>query len=91
MRHSWLGRAGYDCVGCHDGLITDCSFTGKADFTATAAVQLKGGTTTVIVEKCRFRNAGERPLNIGGSTALSTSDLGTLSTKRAASWSEITR
>ncbi len=70
LRHSWLGGQGIDCVGCHDGLITDCSFTGKADFSATAAVQLKGGTSSVIVEKCRFLNAGDRPLNIGGSTDL---------------------
>lgn len=65
----WGGQ-GIDCVGCHDGLITDCSFTGKADFSATAAVQLKGGTSSVIVEKCRFVKAGDRPLNIGGSTDL---------------------
>ena len=39
-------------------------------FTASAAIQLKGGTSGIIVEKCRFLNAGERPLNIGGSTGL---------------------
>ncbi len=29
---------------------------------------MKGGTADVVVEKCHFLNAGERPLNAGGST-----------------------
>ena len=65
----WGGQ-GIDFVGCHDSLITACRFTGKPGFTASAAIQLKGGTSGIIVEKCRFLNAGERPLNIGGSTGL---------------------
>jgi hypothetical protein len=65
----WGGQ-GIDFVGCHDSLITACQFTGKPGFTASAAIQLKGGTSGIIVEKCRFLNAGERPLNIGGSTGL---------------------
>lgn len=65
----WGGQ-GIDFVGCHHSLITGCRFTGKDDFTASAAVQLKGGTSDVIVEKCHFTNAGERPLNIGGSTGM---------------------
>jgi len=65
----WGGQ-GIDFVGCHDSLITNCRFTGKPGFTASAAIQLKGGTSGIIVEKCRFLHAGERPLNIGGSTGL---------------------
>jgi hypothetical protein len=65
----WGGQ-GVDFVGCHHSLITGCRFIGKEGFTASAAVQLKGGTSDVIVEKCHFTNAGERPLNIGGSTGL---------------------
>lgn len=65
----WGGQ-GIDFVGCHHSLITGCRFTGKDGFTASAGVQLKGGTSDVIVEKCQFTNAGERPLNIGGSTGL---------------------
>jgi hypothetical protein len=65
----WGGQ-GIDFVGCHDSLITACRFTGKPGFTASAAIQLKGGTSGIIVEKCRFLHAGERPLNIGGSTGL---------------------
>lgn len=65
----WGGQ-GIDFVGCHHSLITGCRFIGKEGFTASAAVQLKGGTSDVIVEKCHFTNAGERPINLGGSTGL---------------------
>ena len=65
----WGGQ-GIDCVGCHHVLVTGCEFTGKEGFTASAGVQLKGGTSDVVVEKCRFTNAGERPVNVGGSTGL---------------------
>ena len=65
----WGGQ-GIDFVGCHRALITGCRFVGKEGFTASAGVQLKGGTSEVTVEKCRFTKAGERPVNIGGSTGL---------------------
>ncbi len=65
----WGGQ-GIDFVGCHHSLITDCRFIGKEGFTASAGIQLKGGTSDVIVEKCHFTNAGERPINVGGSTGL---------------------
>ncbi len=65
----WGGQ-GIDFVGCHQSLITGCRFIGKEGFTASAGVQLKGGTSDVTLEKCHFTNAGERPINIGGSTGL---------------------
>lgn len=65
----WGGQ-GIDFVGCHDALITGCRFRGKEGFTASAGIQLKGGTSDVTVEKCHFTNAGERPINVGGSTGL---------------------
>ena len=65
----WGGQ-GIDFVGCHHSLITGCRFIGKEGFSATAGVQLKGGTSHVIVEKCHFTDAGERPINVGGSTGL---------------------
>ena len=63
----WGGQ-GIDFVGCHQSLITGCRFVGKEGFTASAGIQLKGGTSDVTVEKCHFLNAGERPINLGGST-----------------------
>jgi hypothetical protein len=65
----WAGQ-GIDFVGCHDALITGCQFEGKEGFSASAGIQLKGGTANVVVEKCRFINGGERPINAGGSTGL---------------------
>lgn len=65
----WGGQ-GIDFVGCHRALITGCRFVGKPGFTASAGVQLKGGTADVTVEKCRFTDAGDRPLHVGGSTGL---------------------
>lgn len=65
----WGGQ-GIDLVGCHRSLVTGCRFDGKEGFSASAGIQMKGGTSEVIVEKCRFKNAGERPLNLGGSTGL---------------------
>jgi hypothetical protein len=65
----WGGQA-IDFVGCHDALVTGCRFAGKPGFRTASGVQIKGGSSGVVVEKCRFENAGERPLNIGGSTGL---------------------
>lgn len=65
----WGGQ-GIDFVGCHDSLITECHFEGKEGFSASAGIQLKGGTSKVTIEKCHFRNAGQRPINAGGSTGL---------------------
>jgi polygalacturonase len=65
----WGGQ-GIDFVGCHNSLITGCRLIGKEGFTATAGIQLKGGSSDIIVEKCHFTNAGERPINLGGSTGL---------------------
>lgn len=65
----WGGQA-IDLVGCHQGLIVGCQFTGKEGFTATAGVQTKGGSSQITIAHCVFENAGQRPLNIGGSTGL---------------------
>jgi hypothetical protein len=65
----WGGQ-GIDLVGCHHSRIERCQLIGKPGFTATAGIQLKGGSSDIVVEHCRFQNAGERPLNLGGSTGL---------------------
>lgn len=67
---SGWGGQGIDMVGCHDSVIRDCQFIGKPGFTASAGVQTKGGASDVLIEGCRFVNAGERALNVGGSTGL---------------------
>lgn len=67
---SGWGGQGIDFVGCHHSLVTGCRLIGKEGFSATAGIQLKGGTSDITIEKCHFTNAGERPINLGGSTGL---------------------
>jgi hypothetical protein len=58
------GGSGIDMVGCHRGTIEGCSFRqGGAN-----AVQTKGGSSEIMIRKCLFREAGERGVNLGGST-----------------------
>lgn len=56
--------SGVDMVGCHRGLIRRCSF---GDLSANA-VQIKGGSGDIEVSQCIISNAGQRGINIGGST-----------------------
>lgn len=58
------GGSGIDMVGCHHGVIAGCVFRkGGAN-----AVQTKGGSADVTVRTCRFEDAGDRAVNLGGST-----------------------
>jgi len=58
------GGSGIDMVGCHRGQIKGCTFrTGEDN-----GVQTKGGSSNIVIEKCRFESAGQRGVNIGGST-----------------------
>lgn len=57
--------SGIDMVGCHQGVIKDCTFR----LGGSNAVQMKGGTSEMRVTHCLFENCGERCVNIGGGTA----------------------
>ena len=65
----WGGQA-IDFVGCHKSLITGCVFTGKAGFSQHTGPQFKGGCEDIVIEKCRFKDAGQRPVQAGGSTGM---------------------
>lgn len=65
----WAGQA-IDMVGCHKVRVTGCEIRGKQGFTQTTGIQTKGGSTEIVIEKCRFLQAGMRPLNLGGSTGM---------------------
>jgi hypothetical protein len=58
-----------DMVGCHDGAVIGCTFRYRGDVAANG-VQTKGGSRDIVIQRCRFENAGSRSVNIGGSTGL---------------------
>jgi len=69
-RFEGWGGSGIDMVGCHHGILEDCTFIGREGFSQSNGVQLKGGTEDVLIQCCFFNNAGQRSINLGGSTGL---------------------
>ncbi len=57
-----------DMVGCHDGVVENCTFTHGENAAMANGVQTKGGSRAVAIRKCKFINAGGRAVNLGGST-----------------------
>lgn len=64
------GGSGIDLVGCHQGVISGCTFEGKEGFSQSNAVQIKGGSSDIRVKNNTFLRPGQRGVNIGGSTGL---------------------
>lgn len=60
------GGSGIDMVGCHHGVIRQCSFSNMG----SNAIQAKGGTQYLRIERNFFVDCGNRTLNLGGSTGL---------------------
>ncbi len=65
----WGGSA-IDLVGCHGVVIEGCTFRGLSGHDQSSGVQVKGGSADVRIQACRFENAGQRAVNLGGSTGL---------------------
>ena len=63
------GGSGIDMVGCHRGVIQNCTFR-HDEGRGSNGVQAKGGTSEIAIRHCRFENAGERAINLGGGTGL---------------------
>jgi len=63
------GGSGVDMVGCHRGLIHACRFHGRTG-SMSHGLQAKGGSSEIVVRRCRFEDAGERAIQFGGSTGL---------------------
>jgi hypothetical protein len=61
------GGSAIDMVGCQRGKIEGCAFTYRGEVAANG-VQTKGGSSDIVISRCRFENAGSRAVNIGGST-----------------------
>lgn len=64
------GGSAVDMVGCRRGLIDRCTFHDDEHNPASNGVQAKGGSRDVTIRRCRFEHAGQRAVNIGGSTGL---------------------
>ena len=64
------GGSAIDMVGCHRGVIESCTFRDSEEKAAATGVQAKGGSRDIAIRRCRFEHAGERAVNIGGSTGL---------------------
>ena len=64
------GGSGIDMVGCHKGEISLCTFQGRENFSQSNAIQMKGGTTSILVRQNLFKDVGHRAINCGGSTGL---------------------
>lgn len=60
------GGSGIDMVGCHQGEIVRNHFENMG----SNAIQAKGGSRQITIEKNFFKNCGQRSLNLGGSTGL---------------------
>ena len=64
----WGDRgSGIDMVGCHRGEVTGCTFR-HGDRQGDNGVQAKGGSSEIAIRRCRFEHAGQRGVNLGGST-----------------------
>lgn len=63
------GGSGVDMVGCHRGVIQNCTFRHN-EGEGSNGIQAKGGTAEITIRHCRFENAGQRAINLGGSTGL---------------------
>ena len=59
-----VSGSGIDMVGCHRGIIAKCII----EDVSGSGIQSKGGTEDIDIRWNRFRNAGQRSVNIGGST-----------------------
>lgn len=64
------GGSAIDMVGCQRGRIERCTIRDRADGAAANGIQAKGGSRDITIRRCRFEDAGQRAVNIGGSTAL---------------------
>jgi hypothetical protein len=65
----WGGQA-IDFVGCRDAIIRRCRITGREGFSQATGPQFKGGSENVVIEDCVLVNAGQRPIQAGGSTGV---------------------
>jgi hypothetical protein len=64
---SWGGGSAVTVIGGHRGVIRRSTFRHRDDAGATG-LQIKGGSTDIVVRENRFEHAGLRAVQIGGTT-----------------------
>jgi Right handed beta helix region len=68
------GGSAIDMVGCRNGTIEHCTIrdpiSDRASDMASNGIQTKGGSRDIVIRGCRLDHAGQRAINIGGSTGL---------------------
>lgn len=64
------GGSAIDMVGCQRVVVEGCTIRDREQDMAATGVQMKGGTSDVVIRRCRFEHAGERAVNLGGSTGM---------------------
>ena len=63
----WGGSA-IDMVGCHRGVVEECRFFGRERNDQASGIQIKGGSSNILIQTSFFHWAGQRAINIGGQT-----------------------
>lgn len=61
----WAGSA-IELVACEDVTIEDCHFAGKEGFIQITGVRARAGSDRVRIERCRFIDAGDQGVCLGG-------------------------
>ncbi|MCH8164883.1 MAG: right-handed parallel beta-helix repeat-containing protein [Planctomycetes bacterium] len=64
----WAG-SGLELVGCHKVRIERCRFIGLKNYSQLRAIHVRGGSQYVAIHHCRFENAGDLVLHVGGASA----------------------
>jgi hypothetical protein len=59
---------GVDLIGCHRGKVVRCSFDGERR--AKVGIQIKGGSSDIVLAECLFSGIKARAVQIGGVTGL---------------------
>lgn len=62
------GGSGIDLVGCHRVRIESTTLRDSEASPAASGIQAKGGSADVVIRRCTFHHAGQRAVNLGGST-----------------------
>jgi hypothetical protein len=64
------GGSGVEIIACRDVSISRCQFRGLRDHGQMHGIRVRAGSERVHIERCRFENAGERVICLGGASDL---------------------